>query len=125
VTKRPETRPIDPRVGWLSAWILTGDRGGMTTSVADLRRTAPVTLASLAGPCLLLSGLLITITQLALWPLRAGPLMSAVTSPIYVAAMSGYLVGMSVLIIGVLALHQRQAGLAWISCPRPGSALSD
>jgi hypothetical protein len=38
-----------------------------------------------------------------------GEIITTLTSPIYLPAMTGYLIGMWVLIVGVFALHQRQA----------------
>ena len=81
----------------------------MTVSTADRRRTDPGTLAWLAGPCLLLAGLLILVSQFAVWPLRSSPIITSLSSPIYFPAMVVYLVSMWVLIVGLFALHQRQA----------------
>lgn len=84
----------------------------MTLRATDSRGTAPVLLASLAGPCLLLAGVLIVVSQLVVWPLRRGSIVTAATSPVYVAAMTGFLVAIWVLIIGVFAVHRRHAARA-------------
>lgn len=81
----------------------------MSIRVSETRRGTSPTLASLAGPSLVLSGLLIVVTQLVVWPLRAGPLLDAVASPVYAVAMTGYLAGIWILLIGVFAVHSRQA----------------
>ena len=81
----------------------------MTVLSADRRRTDSGTLAWLAGPCLLLGGLLILLSQLAVWSLRGSPIVASLTSPVYFPAMVTYLVSMWVLIVGLFALHQRQA----------------
>ena len=81
----------------------------MTVHTVDRRGNRSATLASLAGPALLLAGSLIVLSQLAVWPLRRGPVLVAVTSPVYVVAMTGFLVGIWVLLIGVFAVHSRHA----------------
>jgi hypothetical protein len=81
----------------------------MTISTADRRIGRSRILASLAGPTLVLAGSLIVLSQLAVWPLRRGSIVAVATSPVYVVAMIGFLVGTWVLLIGVFAVHARQA----------------
>jgi hypothetical protein len=58
---------------------------------------------------MLLAGLLITTSQLVLWPLRRGEIIDTLTSPVYLGAMSAFIVGVWILILAEVFLHQRQA----------------
>jgi hypothetical protein len=64
---------------------------------APRRRLVARSSGSLAGPAMLFDGLLITASQLLLWPLRGRAIIATLTLPIYRPAMSTYLVAVWVL----------------------------
>ncbi len=109
-----DPRTTDPSPGSTHRGTAPGHRGG---GGHDVTRTDPSALArpslsSLAGPMLLGAGLLIAGSQLVLWPLRSQPITAVLTGPTYAIAMTAYVIGYWVLIIGVFALHHRQARAA-------------